>query len=351
MKKFIGILLLSGYFGFSQPFKVENDELKGKVKSLELFVLKDLSKNDIEKLLEHKTFDEKGRTLTSKTYEGHFDRIRSNERNKYLDNQIITEICDCKDLDKAFANFSDKGNQKFPYKGYGTNSPNKTFKHYKITDKNGNVISLKTYNSEGYLIWVTKSTYDEKSNLLLEESFDDEGKKTGNYKKNTYNKKGLFTEKIESNNFTESKRIFKYDDLGRIISEKYNDNSEFAYEYSTVQDTIKVIKFYIDSEQNKQISTIEKSYKKGKNKITEKQFFVKGTLSNSKTFEYDKNKNLVLIKLYNESGYRQETEFVYDKKANWVELNYSKLVNTSYKGGTPKPEWKIEKYIRKIQYY
>src|SRR5690606_14830179 len=130
------------------------------------------------------------------------------------------------------------------YKGYVTNSPNKTFKHYKITDKNGNVISSKTYNSEGYLIWVTKSTYDEKSNLLLEESFDDEGKKTGNYKKNTYNKKCLITEKIESNNFTERKCIFKYDDLGRIISEKYSDNSEFVYEYSTVQDTIKIVTFY-----------------------------------------------------------------------------------------------------------
>lgn len=350
MKKFIGILLLSGYFGFSQPFKVENDILKGSVKSLELFVLRDLPKND-EKLLEHKTFDEKGRTLISKTFDDYSDRIRSNERNQYSDNQIITEICDCKDLNKAFANFSDKGNQKFPYKGYGTNSPNRTFKHNKITDKNGNIISAKIYNSEGYLTWVTKSTYDEKSNLLLEESFDNEGKKTGNYKKYTYNEKGLITEKIESNNFTENKRIFKYDDLGRIISEKYSDNSEFVYEYITVQDTIKVVTFYIDPEQNKQLSIIEKSFKKGKNKITEKQFFYKGTLSNSKIFEYDKNKKLISIKLYNVSGYRQVTEFVYDKKANWVELNFSKLVNTSYKGSTTKSEWKIEKYIRKIQYY
>jgi len=348
MEKLIFLFLFSGYFGFSQSYKIENDELKGKVKSLELFVS---DRYNTDKLLEHKTFDEKGRTLTSKTFYDYSDRIRSNERNQYSDNQIIIEICDCKDLDKAFANFSDKENQKFPYKGYGTNSPNKTFKHYKITDKNGNVISSKTYNSEGYLIWVTKSTYDEKSNLLLEESFDDEGKKTGNYKKNIYNKKGLITEKIESNNFTERKCIFKYDDLGRIISEKYSDNSEFVYEYSTVQDTIKIVTFYIDPEQNKQISIIENSYKKGKNKITEEQYFYKGTFSNSKIFEYDKNKNLVSSKQSNSSGYNKEKQINYDKKGNWVQLNYSKLVNTSYKGATPKPEWKIEKYIRKIQYY
>ena len=348
MKKLIFLFFLSGYFGFSQSYKIENDELKGKVKSLELLVS---DRYNTDKLVEHKTFDEKGRTLTSKTYYGHSDRIRSNERNKYSDNQIITEICDCKDLDKAFANFSDKGNQKFPYKGYGTNSPNKTFKHYKITDKNGNVISLKTYNSEGYLTWVTKSTYDEKSNLLLEESFDDEAKKTGNYKKNTYNKKGLIIEKIESNNFTESKRIFKYDDLGRIISEKYSDNSEFVYEYSTVQDTIKIVTFYIDPEQNKQISIIEKSYKKGKNKITEEQYFYKGRFSNSKIFEYDKNKNLVSSKQSNSSGYNKEKQINYDKKGNWVEQNISERTQTSYIGSELKPEWKIEKYIRKIQYY
>lgn len=376
MKRIICLFLLIGYFGYSQPYKVENDDLKGNVQSLELLVS---DRYNTDKLVEHKIFDKKGRILMSKIYNVQPIRIKSNERNQYSDNQIITDFCECDDLDKAFADFSDKGNQKFPYKGYSTGSPNTTYKHYKTTDKNGNVISSKTYDSKGYFLWETKSTYDKDSNLLLEETFDDEGKKMKDYKKNTYNEKGLLIEKIHITHYLNSKHIFeyddldrkifeketldrrhitettfKYDDLGRIISEKYsgsNSDSEFSYEYSTINDTVKVVKFYIDSEKNKTIRNIKTSYNKGNNKITKEEIFDKGEVSSTRISEYDENQNLVSSKFSNSAKYAVNKEIIYDKKGNWIEQNIFKPVKTSYDGSEPKPEWRTEKYIRKIQYY
>lgn len=372
MKKIIFLFLLTGYFGYSQEYRFENDELKGDVQFLELLVS---DKYNADKLVEYKTFDKKGRILTSKKYDGKY--VRENEKNEYFGNQIITEFCDsCKDLDNIFANFSDKGSQKSPYKGYATADPSRINKIIKTTDKKGNVISLKTYSSEGYFLWETKSTYDKNSNLLLEETFDDEGKKRKEYKKNTYNKKGLLTEKMSTNNYTENKYIyeydnldrkifekqfygeriteitFKYDNLGKIISEKNSSNSEVIYEYTTIKDTVKVVKFYVDSERNKQIRNVKISYKKGENKITEeRQFNEKGETSHTRIVENDKNQNLISSKFSNSVGYAEIKEIIYDKKGNWIELNLSKLVKASYDGSEPKPEWRTEKYIRKIQYY
>lgn len=368
MKKIIYLFLLTGYFGYSQPYKIENDELKGNVKSLELF---NFTNNNTEELIEYKTFDKKGRILVSIVVDSYYIGFsKSKERNQYSDNQIITEYCDsCDDLDKAFANFSIKENKKYQYTDYDyvAGKPNRIHKIIKTTDKNGNVISAKTYSSEGYFLEEKKSTYDKNSNLLLEETFDDTGKKIKGHKKNIYNNKGLL---IEFDRSYEGKRVFEYDDsdrkifekrfyetdtdeitfgyddLGRILFEKYNNNSEVVYEYTTTKDTIKVVRFYIDSEKNKQIRSVKTSYNKGENKVTEEQSFEKGEMFSTKILEYDENKNLISIKFYNKNGYHLGKELVYDKKGNWIEIHYSTLINVSYK-----PEWRTEKYIRKIQYH
>ncbi|PZO30723.1 MAG: hypothetical protein DCF13_02480 [Flavobacteriaceae bacterium] len=372
MKKIIYLFLLTGYFGYSQDYKFENDELKGNVQFLELLVS---DKYNTDRLIEYKTFDKKGRILISKRYDGKY--IRENESNQYFENQIITEFCDsCKDLDKVFADFSDKGSQKSPYKGYATADPSRTYKIIRTTDNKGNVILSKTYSSEGYFLWETKFIYDKKSNLLLEETFDDEGKKRKEYKKNTYNKKGLLTEKISKNNYTENKYIyeydnldrkifekqfygeriteitFKYDNLGRTVYEKHSSNLEVVYEYTTIKDTVKVVKFHVDSERNKQIRNVKILYSKGKNKITEeRQFDEKGETSSTRIVEKDENQNLISSKFSNSVGYAVNKDIIYDKKGNWIEQKISKLVKASYDGSEPKPEWQTEKYIRKIQYY
>src|SRR5690606_10842872 len=127
MKRIICLFLLAGYFSYSQPYKIENDELKGNVKSLELF---NFTNNNTEELIEYKTYDEKGRVLVSEVFNSYyigFSKIK--ERNQYLDNQIITEFCDsCDDLDKAFADFSVRENQKLRYKGDLTPNPSVTHK-------------------------------------------------------------------------------------------------------------------------------------------------------------------------------------------------------------------------------
>ena len=356
IKKLIWLFLFVGCFGYSQPYKFENDELKGNVQSLELFILKN---NNPEKLVEHKTFDKKGRILTSKTYDFDGKWIRSNERNQYSDNQIITTFCECEDLDKAFANFYKKGVIKNEESSdgiivYATNNPPiRRHRDYKITDESGNVISSKRYTSEGYFSRETKSTYDKNSNFLLEENFDSQGEKSEYFKKNTYNEKGLLTEKITS----EIKFVFEYDDLERKISEEeWSGNKrvlKISYEYMIAKDTSKVFSFWNSPEEDKYLKNTEFSYFEGNKRIAELTEVNKDGSINFRTVsEYDKNNNLVSKKHYNyKNELRSETKLVYDNNENWIEMNLSKLIKTSYDGSEPKPEWRTEKYIRKIQYY
>lgn len=352
MKKIVYLFLFLGYFAFSQEYKLENDELKGNIKSLELFIVRN---NDIEIPIEIKNYDSKGRILLSKTY--YNGRINTTERNQYSKNQIITELCDyCDDLDKEFANFSIKENQKNPYKGYVTAEPRRTFKAIKTTDKNGNVVLSKTYNQEGYLSWETRSTYNKNSNLLLEENFDDEGKKEPEFKKNAYNQKGLLTETVNVMRHYDTKKIYEYDNLGRKIGEKEWQGErfiEFIYEYKKDKDTAKVLKYFKNREDNSfQLGTSELTYFEKEKKITRVTGTYNGKINSIQVLEYDAQNKLTSKKYYNDKNeLRTETTLIYDNIGNWVELNDSNLINTSYNGSEPKPEWRTNKYIRKIQYH
>jgi hypothetical protein len=345
------LFLILGFYSYSQEYKIENEELKSSVKSLDLFSVSDAKK---EIPIELKTFDSKGRISVSKTY--YDGRINTTERNQYLNNQIIRELCDyCDDIDKAFANFSIKENQKSPYSGYVTTDPKRTFKSIKTTDKKGNVILSKTYNNEGYLIWETKSTYDRNSNLLLEETFDDEGKKEPEFKKNTYNKKGLLIEATNVMSNFVKKTVYEYDYLNRKKVEKewHGERfNEYIYEYKKDKDTAKILKYFKNPQDNSlKIRTIEITYFEKDKKIIRITATYNGKINFIQYFEYDTQNKLLSKKYYNgKNELRTETILVYDKMGNWVEMNVSNLINTSYNGSEPKPEWTTNTYIRKIEY-
>ena len=337
---------------FGQEYKMAPQELKGKVKSVETVLL---SNNNQQIPQELKSFDRKGRLLESKTY--YDGRLNTYERSVFRGNTITTELCDyCDDLDKAFANFSIKENQKDPYSGYLTNDPTRTFKTIKTTDKNGNVVVSKTYNSEGYLNWVTKSAYDKKSNLILKENFDEEGRKMPSYKSSKYNARGLLEEEITFDNNFERKSFYTYDISGRKIAEKVvqaDRTTVMLYEYLTEIDTLKVLTYaMILKDKTKNLQKIKQTYTVNGTKTSKETNFYNGKSSNVAFSEFDKNNNLVLSKTYNDKNeLRQEIKFVNDAKGNWISMEYGYLVNARYNGSVPKPEWRINKYIRTIEYY
>lgn len=352
MKKLLlHFFLLFTFHGFAQEYKMVSEELKGAVKSLEIFIITDSGKKT---LMELKNFDSKRRLLESKTfYDG---RLQSNERSTYQNNTITSEFCDnCNDLVKAFAEFVIKENQKNPYSGSVTIDPSRIFKTIKTTDKNGNVVVSKVYNPQGYLKWSTKSTFDKKSNLLLEENFDDEGKKTPSYKSTKYNKKGLIAEELTFAEDYESKSIYTYDNLNRKTSEKVaqgSRTSEKFFEYVTEKDTVKVMTY--EKDRNNDIKILKKqklSYTENGKKIIKEMNLNKGKTTAIHFFEFDKNNNLILETYQEKNELKSEIKLVYDKKGNWIEMDCSSLVHSSYNGSTSKPEWRTKKHLRTILYY
>lgn len=351
-KAFALLFSIITFAGFAQEYKIAPQELKGKVKSIEIA---QLSNNGQKILQELKSFDSKGRLLESKTfYDG---RINTFERSIYQGNTIVTDLCDyCTDLDKEFVNFKIKENLKNPYSGYATAEPRRTHRTIKTTDKNGNVIVSKTYNSEGYLNWVTKRAYDKKSNLLLEENFDDEGKKMPSYISNKYNAKGLLEEETTFGNNFERKATYTYDISGRKIAEKVvqaDRTTEMLYEYLTEKDTLKVLTYAMNlKDKTKNLQKIKQTFTVNGTKTSKETNFYMGKSSNVEFSEFDKNGNLVLSKSYNDKNeLRQEIKLVNDAKGNWISMEYSYLVNASYNGSAPKPEWRTNKYLRNIVYY
>lgn len=351
MKKILFLFFLTFYNGFSQEYILEDEVLKGKPKSIELTVS---SENSNEIPIESKTFDEKGRIILFKKF--YNNSIHTQERTKYTKNQIITELCDgCNDLDKEFAEFSIKENQKNPYSGYLTADPRRTFKTIKTTDKKGNVILSNTYNPEGYLIWEKRYTYDKNTNLLSTETFDDEGKKEKEYIKNTYDSKGLLIESINVTDHHETKTAYEYDKQNRKIIEKVWQNkklNEYKFEYLTIKDTSKVLKYYKNLDDNSfKLGTSEVTYVENNTKIKKVTGIYNGNINYTRFFVYDAQNKLISKTYYNEKNeLRTETRIRYDQVGNWIEMNVSNLMNVSYNGGELKPEWRRNKYIRKIQY-
>lgn len=352
MNKLLWIVLFFWSFGFSQEYKLENEVLKGKIKSIELTVTKDKAK---ETTIEQTLFDSKGRVIQFKTY--YDNRINTFERNEYAKNQIITDLCDyCDDLDKAFAYFSIKENQKNPYTGYVTADPKRTFKTIKTTDKKGNVVLAKTYNPEGYLIWEKRHTFDKNSNLLTSETFDDEGEKKPEYIKNSYNNKGLLIESIHVMRHNDSKSTLEYDSQNRKKIEKIwqgNRVSEYHYVYESNPDSVKVFK-YLKNPQNEtlQLRTSEISYFEKGIKITRITETYNNKTTSTRILEYDAQNKLRSKKYYNDKNeLRSETKLNYDNLGNWIEMIVLNLINTSYNVSEPKPEWQKNIYLRKIQYY
>ncbi|WP_333693311.1 hypothetical protein [Flavobacterium sp.] len=352
MNKLYWIIVFFGSYGFCQEYKLENEVLKGKIKSIELSVSKE---NTAQTPIEHILFDTKGRIIQSKTFFN--QRLHTFERNQYIKNQIVTDLCDyCDDLDKEFAHFSIKENQKNPYTGYATAEPRRTHKTIKTIDKKGNIIRSKTFNSEGYLIWEKRLFYDKNSNLLETETFDDEGKKEPEFLKNTFNTKGLLIESVNVMRHNNLKTIYEYDSQNRKKVEKiWQDNRvmEYHYIYKSTPDTSAVYKYSKNLEDHSlQLRTKELTYyEKGKKIICITETY-NNKITFVRVFEYDLQNKLRAKKYYNDKNeLRSETFLIYDKKGNWIEMNVSNLINTSYNGSEPKPVWHKNTYYRKIEYY
>lgn len=346
------IFFLIGYFSSAQDYIVENDKLKGKIKSINLFIIEYGNK---EKPVEQQTFDAKGRPLITKKYsEGY---LRSEERNQYNPNQIITTLCEScgENLDRYFSEFSIKGNEKDPYAGYGTNDPSARTKTFKTPDKKGNIILEKFYNSEGYLISTSKSVFNLASKKLSTENYSSENELRSS-QRNIYNKSNLITETIsKSENKSELKMNYSYDNQGRIIFEKQNYNnsiSETSYEYLKEKDTTKILKYSSNSSGEKRLHHIEKSYPQLQGKIVEKQNVFDNKLGNKRVYEYDETKKLTALKYFNEQNEAiKELHYTYDKTGNWNEINISETINVTYDKEEPRKEIQKTKYIRRIEYY
>lgn len=350
-KIFSFLFCVIGSIGFAQIYNDENPKLKGKTKSVDLSVI-EYRQN--EKFLEKQTFDVKGRILVEKKYSD--GQLRSEERNEYQPNQIITTTCQsCNDFDKIFSQFSIRENQKYPYSGYVTNSPSGGRKIYKRIDSKGNVVSEKFYSAEGYLLSNTKKVYDKTSKITLTETFDDENKLTS-YRKYVYNKNGLILEDINKNEMQpESISNYSYDNLGRKTFYKNNYANRIfteTYEYSKVKDTAKTLTYSAYDNEEKKLKSIEITYPKLKNTIKEKQRIIKDKIQNRIISEYDENKRLMVQKFYNEKNELiRETHTKYDTTGNWVEINLEETVSVRYNNDPPKMELQTRKYLRKIEYY
>jgi len=352
MKKLNYLFLLIGFFGSSQNYIVENEKLKGNIKSIDLFIIEYGNK---EKPVDLRTFDSKGRPLIVKKYNDRY--LRSEERNEYLPNQIITTLCEsCGDqFDHHFSEFSIKENQKYPYSGYATNDPSVRNKTYKTIDKKGNVSLEKYYTGEGYLTSIAKLTYNANSKLLSRESYDDENKLLSS-KKYVYNKNNLIIEEVtKRDDQPELKVNYLYDNLGRIILEKQNYNNslyETSYEYLKVQDTAKILRYSSSPPKEKKLYQIELTYPKSNGEITEKQNVSNNKVGHKTVYEYDQTKKLILQKYYDDKNdLIRESHYTYDKNGNWIEINISETVHIIYNNDPPKNEIQKKKYIRRIQYY
>lgn len=345
------LFILIGFFGVAQTDIYGNEKLKGKIKTVESFVIEYGNK---EKPVFFQNFDTMGRPLIVKKYnEGY---LRSEERNEYKSNQIITTLCEScgNDFDRYFSKFSIKENEKYPDSGFLTNDPSVRQKIYKTVDKSGNIISEKYYTVNGYLTSTIKSSYNPKSKIISSDSYDEENKLYSS-NKYLYNKSNFLTEEINKNeNIPETKKSYLYDHLGRMILEKQNYNNtiyETSFEYIKVNDTTKILRYSSNSKGEKRLFEIELSYPTLKGETKEKQNISNNKVVYKTVFQYDLSKNLNSQKYYNDKNELiRESYYTYDKYGNWTEINISETVNVIV-NNTVNKEIQKKQFIRRIQYY
>lgn len=354
MKSFGYLFLFLTNLCIAQEYKwFEQDlALKGNISSEEIF----LFITDGKQIpVEFRFYDKTGRELLSKTY--YDGRINTHIRHQYSKNQITTELCDyCEDLDKTFAQFSIKENQKYPYKGYVTDDPKRTLKMIKTTDNKGNVLLSKTYSSEGYFIGEERISYDKNNKILLEESYDDEGIKQKNFKKFNYNSKGLLVEETVFENSYERRNSFEYDALGRklLVKEWQGERlTERSFEYITEKDTTKVLMYLKHfNDTLPKLYRTEITYRQGENKVTKQTDIYKGVPNFVSITEYDAKDNVISRKNFNSKNeFITDLSFEYDSKGNWIVMHFAQLVNVRYNGNPPVPEWQKKTYFRELAYH
>ncbi|MFN3756044.1 MAG: hypothetical protein ACK4RM_03740 [Flavobacterium sp.] len=325
--------------------------LKGNISSVGIFLL---TTDEKQIPMEFRSFEKTGRELLSKTY--YNGRINTHIRHQYSKNQIATELCDyCEDLDKTFAQFSIKENQKYPYMGYVTDDPKRTLKMIKTTDARGNVLFSKTYTVDGYFTGEQRTTYDKNDKVLLEELYDDEGIKQKNYKKYTYNPDGFLKEEIVFENSYERKNIFEYDELGRkvLIKEFQGEYmTERSFEYKTEKDTAKVLMYLKHANDTlPSLYKTEMTFRKGDKKILKSTNITQGIPNFISITEYDTQDNVISRKNYNsQNEFITDISIEYDSKGNWISMHVAQLVKVSHNRGPLTPEWQTKKYIRVIEY-
>jgi len=166
----------------------------------------------------------------------------------------------------------------------------------------------------------------------------------------------LIIEETEFKNDYEKTTNYTYDNFNRKIVEKTSQGkrvNEIFIDYIIEKDSTKVLSFVKQSDNNEKIlKKMNISYPFKENNMTKEIYFIKNKPNSTIISEYNKNQKLLSEKIYNSKNELiSEKTFSYDKKGNWFELISSNLINKSYNGSEPKPEWEIKNYIRKIEYY
>lgn len=212
-------------------------------------------------------------------------------------------------------------------------------------DKNGNLLSVKTFDKEA-LNKLVKLSYDNDNNLIEEIEYDSNGKIA---KKTLYNyKEGRIQsyEVVDLQGKVIESVIFKYsEDKKRIISEKLKEGKylEYSTQYIYKDDFDKYNPYEVDifSEDGNLQQKMENQYDVNQ-RLLDRLFYDKnGKVTSSLRFSYDKNGNNTKIAyLDNNQNVQYYDEFKFNEKNLCIEIK--RYIN---------PERILTKIVNKYEFY
>ncbi len=203
--------------------------------------------------------------------------------------------------------------------------------NYKLEfNRNGNLktrIELRKENDSLKVGAVWKYTYDSNNRILQEKRISFQ------YSKDTmiwnYKYKGDSIIKVNQLSKTYKILYYTYKQRGNMeyLNHANSDSSLVTKKLFVYDKQNRLIRYedYLDKDyvQDLRISTYKDTI--SKNKFTEIIIWNKYNTSSYNEFEYDKNGNVVLMKIGNFVGLKPSVnkyEYVYDKKGNWIEKKH-----------------------------
>ena len=232
---------------------------------------------------------------------------------------------------------------------YRAGKAEKDFKLRSINEstfnKEGNKTAYIQYTSDGDTISKQLYTYDDKNNLIEDNSYGSYGE-LSTKTSYTYDSKGNQVEEILfEDGYSPSKELYKYDDSGNMIEKKqYNPEgicwNKIRYKYDETGNMVEENRLAPDDEH------IEKKlykYDDNGNVIEVKSFSSLNSSYNYKTLStYDDKNNLIeygYIQDGNSAPFKTTYSYEFDEMGNWI-------MSTEFKDDIPQ-----NKTEREIEYF